>query len=572
MTLPDHVFNRLRRLATEGLKPAENAGEPEEVYAARRAGGEFGKFVLLEELGRGGMGVVRRAWQQDLRREVALKMVATVHPELRERFLHEARTGARLTHPSLLPVYEAGEQGGTLWLAMPLVRGVTLDKASLGPVEAARAMASVARAAHAAHEQGVLHRDIKPTNVMKDSSGVYLMDLGLARPIEAGSWVTQGGDMVGTPMFMAPEQLLGGGVDRRTDVYGLGATLYALVAGRAPWAENRIPVLLVLMQQGDPPPPSRLRPVARDLETVILKAMDRDPSRRYPTAAALAEDLERFLRGEPVDARRLPWPVRAARSARRRGPFLLTAVALVALAAGIWLSVRQKLREESQRDLRAAQEILKSAEDLRGSKKYEAAIPEYTRTISRDPSLVAAWSGRAECLLNLDRWQEASSDLDQAFKLDPRRPGDRLLRGQCFLWMGNPTRAAEEFSVGIALQPESAELRVSRSHARYKAGDFPGSREDADATLRLNPADSWALLIRGQLNERDRRFEDALRDLDAAMSISPGAVTLVVRGRVKRALNDAAGAIKDFKDAIALGGEWKVHAEEELAATKPAGN
>ncbi|NUN49639.1 MAG: serine/threonine protein kinase, partial [Candidatus Brocadiae bacterium] len=315
---PDHIFSRLHALASAEDPEGASLAMPPDVFDAWAAGGAaFGKFVLLEELGRGGQSVVRRAWQIDLRREVALKIVTGVNPELRRRFMEEARLGARLAHPAIVPVFEAGEERETLWLCMPRIEGETLDRSGLSPVEAARAVAAAARGIHEAHRQGVIHRDLKPRNLMRSASGVHVLDFGLAKAFGGETQTSASGAALGTPHFMAPEQASGGSLDPRTDVYALGATLYALVGGRPPYPTSGMAEFVAAILKDDPPPIRTIAPAtAAPLAAVIGMAMDRDPSRRYPTAAALADDLERFAAGDPVAARPPSAARRAARWAR----------------------------------------------------------------------------------------------------------------------------------------------------------------------------------------------------------------------------------------------------------------
>jgi tetratricopeptide (TPR) repeat protein len=561
------AFDRLHRLMNPADPGADDPAMPQDAYEAAKQG-TFGKFVLLEELGRGGTAVVRRAWQTDLRREVALKMVPWPHPELRERLLREARTGARLTHPALLPVYEAGETDGTVWISMRLVKGRSLEKAQLGPAEAARATGAVARAAHTAHEADVLHRDIKPSNVLQEGTEVFLADLGLARELESREHLTADGEMLGTPGFMAPEQLLGGSLDRRTDVYGLGATLYFFLTARPPFQAARFSELLHLVQNAAVDPPSRARPVARDLETIVMKAIESDPGRRYPTAAAMADDLERFLRGEPVEARPLPWPVRLVRATRRRSQALVLGVAVVALAAGLGLAWRQHRRDAEARDRRDAQAVFRSAEKFRREGAFQPAILEYTRAIDLDPGSADAWSGRGVARMGLERWAEAASDLDHALELDSRRPADHHRRATCSMWLGDIARAVRGFTDALEIDPGNTDTRTHRAAARLKSGDIVGALMDADSTLSRDPTSAWALSIRGEAHMRLGRPEEAVRDFEASLAIRRGPVPLYLRGKIRREKGDYSGALADFAEVRGFGGSWPKHADEEEAVVR----
>jgi Tfp pilus assembly protein PilF len=298
------------------------------------------RYEIVEEIKRGGMGVVYRAWDPHLGREVALKvLLEDSDAEARRRFLREAQLAAQLHHPNIVPVYDTGECMGQVYLAMLLIEGTTLDKAGLDLKGSLAAMRDVAGAIDYAHQRGVVHRDIKPSNLMIDrGSRVYVTDFGLARKTEAAAGLTLPGAILGTPAYMAPEQAQGLVADARSDVYSLGATLYELVTGRAPFAAGDPVLILQYVAWTDPPPlRSHRRDLPRDVETIVAKAMERDPSRRYASARAMAEDLGRFLDGEPILAR----PPGIAYRVRRflgRHRWLLPASSVAGAAAlAFWL-------------------------------------------------------------------------------------------------------------------------------------------------------------------------------------------------------------------------------------------
>src|SRR5688572_18097525 len=280
-------------------------------YGCKKCGASllFGKFALLQELGRGGFGVVYKAWQADLQRVIALKFLHADTEEAVERFLREARIAANLSHPNITAIYEVGRHEGKPYITMQFVDGQTTNRAQLSPREAAMVVRDAALAVDYAHAREIIHRDIKPHNIMMtaERSGtsasdtsrrVFVMDFGLARSSKGDSSLTAEGQVMGTPAYMSPEQAEGKSLDFKSDVYSLGATLWSLATRRAPF-EAATPVqVLMKVTRGDILPPSAVNPdVDSNLESIILKAMAKDPQRRYPTAAAFASDLARWLQG-----------------------------------------------------------------------------------------------------------------------------------------------------------------------------------------------------------------------------------------------------------------------------------
>jgi serine/threonine protein kinase len=275
----------------------------------RRVGG----YELLEELGRGGMGVVYKARQIGLNRLVALKMIRAGQlaavAEV-QRFRAEAEAVAQLDHPHIVPVHEVGEQHGLPYFSMELVEGTSLSEhlpRLAGERRAAvRLLATVARAIYHAHQRGIIHRDLKPANILVDANGEpHVTDFGLARRVEGGSGLTQTGAIVGTPSYMPPEQADGKkGLTTAVDVYALGAILYELLTGRPPFVAETPVETVLQVRAGEPERPRSLNPQAdRDLELICLKCLQKDPHHRYSSAEALAADLEHWQAGEPLSVR-----------------------------------------------------------------------------------------------------------------------------------------------------------------------------------------------------------------------------------------------------------------------------
>ncbi|HEY2801977.1 MAG TPA: protein kinase [Chthoniobacterales bacterium] len=317
---------------------AEQAREP--VLA------EFGDYELLEEIGRGGQGVIYRARQKSLNRLVALKVIGLGHWATAthlKRFRREAEAAASLEHPGIVPIYEIGEHDGACFFSMQFIEGGRLDEfVRREPLPLRRAVeiiASLARTVSYAHERGIIHRDIKPGNILLDVHGEpHLADFGLARLVETESTVTRTRDVLGTPSYIAPEQAAGKSAEltSATDVYGLGAVFYQLLTGHPPFAGGTTYETIRLVLETEPRSPRLWNPkVDRDLTTICLKCLEKDPQRRYPSARALAEDLERWLGHEPIQARRTGVVSRSGKWIRRNPTMAVLLPLLLALSAAI---------------------------------------------------------------------------------------------------------------------------------------------------------------------------------------------------------------------------------------------
>ena len=346
----------------------------------------FGDFELIRELGRGGMGIVYKAHQVSLNRLVALKMIklaALASDDERRRFQNEAEAVATLDHPHIVPILEVGNYDGQRYFTTKLIGGTSLNQKLTDyvaePRSAAKLLKQVAEAVHHAHQRGILHRDLKPANVLLDERGEpFVTDFGLAKRLEGDSALTLSGAIMGTPAYMAPEQASGrrGAVTTASDVYGLGAILYAVLTGRAPCGGDSVEETLEQVRNSAPSPPSKINPrVPRDLETICLKCLEKDPARRYASAQALADDLGRYLADEPITAR----PTGALERGWlwcKRNPWLAGAIgttiaALVAAAviSLVFAAEQTKAKNQIKGLANSLQSSLKKSEGLAGELK-----------------------------------------------------------------------------------------------------------------------------------------------------------------------------------------------------------
>lgn len=524
-------------------------------------------FEILREVGKGSMGIVYEARVRATGARVALKLLPpslSLTERALARFLREGRIMARVHHPDIVGFVDQGQKGRLHWFAMEFVDGVTLEeRLRIGPLPVQRACAiaaTVGRALQYAHEHGVVHRDVKPGNLMLRSAAdgevdgelprVAITDFGLARETGTGS-MTESGAIVGTPMYMAPELVLGGTVqaDTLADVYALGATLYSLVTGRPPFEGPTAQSVLKAVVDRAPVPPSRLRhDLPADVETMILKAMARDPAHRYGSALEFAEDLERFGRGERILARRPNPIVRGARWCSQRPllTFLWAAVAL--LSIGALVLAKERNRNALERSLAEAERLLALASTDRDEHDRQrtaeerhdlllAAVAAASATIARDESFAPAWFVRARAHHRLRQYGDTIYDLDAAAK---RR--------------GGPT-------------PEILHFRID---ALRQLGDPASARrlqQDLASLLQLDPGPSTRALVADHLLDLaehtgpPERAEVLTRVRDVmARSDDGDARAAVVRARVLELEGARDAAVLAMRDAcVRHGSDLYVH-------------
>ncbi|MHC4941350.1 MAG: serine/threonine-protein kinase, partial [Planctomycetota bacterium] len=510
--LGDDLRRRFEALHLVDLAIAESAeGAPREI----------GDFRIVREIARGGMGVVYEVEQVSMKRRVALKVLSpaiTGTGHAVRRFQREAQAAGKLHHTNIVPIHAMGQHAGYWYYAMELVEGRPLSKviadlraASRAPTEASLArvaeetapdptpgtgtgtrayydrvaemFAGVAEALHLAHHEGIIHRDVKPSNLLLDADGTLkIVDFGLARMAAEGPSLTVPGDLLGTIAYMSAEQVSAepGAVDHRTDIYSLGVTLYEVLTLQTPFRASELPVLCAQIQRRDPIAPRRIdRRIPRDLETIVLKAMEKDPRMRYASAGEMARDLHRFAEGAAIGARRVPVVARAWRKVRRH-KLASSLMAAVLLGAGIALWLGSEVRRETRwrKDLQYAEFCARAEEAavqrgaiviaLPGTGTVRGYLPPslsaedphalFARAIELDSSRSEAYLGRA--LLIGRPLAERLADVERASErgLPPR--ARHLARALLFAAEAQWDKAAEE-------RKRAEALRAGHSASEY---------------------------------------------------------------------------------------------------------
>ncbi len=611
---PQEVIEKHPELAADLLRELETYESLQAVSvdsSSDQPFGTLGDYTLRRQIGRGGMGVVYDAWQGSLGRQVALKVLppgVAADAKSSTRFLREAQIAAKLNHSQIVPVYASGIEGGTPWYAMEFIEGETLSQVIqkikdaepeadtvFGKKECpsyfetlGRAFAEVADGLQHAHSKGVIHRDIKPSNLILDQeSRLRILDFGLAR-FEGQESITISGDVVGTPLYMSPEQARQRKieVDHRTDVYSLGATMYEMIVGRPPFKGKNHQDTLSQIIERDPVEPRKLNQrIPRDLETIVLKCQRKDPRDRYGTAEALAQDLRRFLQGYAIEARpQGKWEVIAKRLRRRRRQIGLLSLFVVLLASTAILLFQNRIATRRDAHTRYTKIVETASVIVQG----QAFLFNQSRgdmdLIGFGVSRVLKYiCGLSFDNLGADTLSTSLTALNEAILLFPRKPEAYYWRARALVLMSREDDAVMEFRRALDVDQTFVPAQFFLRALTNSGHNADGKLEDQEHPEPWKTAwiEAYEALYERDSSRAALAF-DGLTELsqgDGQFYVGAKAEIALARGYAKLLAGEYLYAAGDFSVAeyrwpesmepsILLGKAWYLAGHKEVADRK----
>ncbi|MBI5777828.1 MAG: protein kinase [Planctomycetes bacterium] len=545
--------------------------ESEQVDREQPSGKTFGKYLIEKKLGQGGMGAVYLAHDPALNRKVALKIMLLKGPDATERFMREARASAKLKHPNIIQVHEIGIEGKYHYFTMEYIAGVSLDKLisqkdnHLTPQRIAEIISTIASALHYAHTQGIIHRDIKPANILIDKLGrPYLTDFGLAKEIGGTEKsLTLTGTIMGTADYMSPEQAQGEKekINALSDIFSLGATLYHTLTGHTPFRGRELYQILESVVRKDPIPPSRLtRHLTRDMETICLKCLEKEQPRRYQSAQELADDLTRYLKGEPISARHIGFITWGFRKARQNKiiSFSLAGFLLALIAISTAWRINNASTKKEMTTQRAKQQTMetraKAMKMLEGADAHAVAILPEKKIASAeaalkiDPTLGYAYQVLGLAYMAQEKPDEAVKSLNRAVELDPGLHESYYWRAMIKSATPNADDKdlLSDYDKAIGLFPENANYFADRAKIHYKLKESDQAIDDLTRAIELDI--KYTELVKADPNDLSKSLSIMKFRTKPFMMIYYGrALAFAQKGDWERAIKDGEKELEPYK-------------------------
>lgn len=546
---------------------------------------KIGKYEILEKLGQGGMGVVYKVRHTTLEQIYALKSIifsASTSAEDIQRFHREAKFLAQLKHPGIVQIIDFGCENEQYYFVMEYVEGISLDQWILKKLPLQQGLHILQKcllALHYAHRQGIIHRDLKPGNIfITTEDDPKIGDFGLAKDVrqeQHTQQITQTGQILGTPAYMAPEQISGktDEIDAQSDIYSIGVCLYKMITGHTPFEGNTIVELFYKTIHDEVRPPSQWNPeISKDLEIVVLKALAKEKAQRYRTAKLFAEDIECVLTGHPIKAKALgsreKW-VRKVKKHRQSIGVGFVVFFLCVIGATLYHHLfasppvlpKPQHTTTSVNGTHSVQNTRPDAEscyqmgDLKESQNdFQEALRLYAQAVEIDPKMAKAHAKLGRLFYELKNYPEALSSCEKAIQLDPKIMIAYYVRALTKSRQKDFVAAITDFTKALELEPNNIPSLLNRALAKEDQGDIRGAIVDLGEVIRLDPRNFAAYNNRASLKIKLGDMDGAIADMTACLSLNPGqnALTYYNLGILKQSKNDFTGAIDDFSRTITL--------------------